>query len=78
VIDALVAQATTKLDEAVAAGRLEQADADTRLTEITERITTAVNDGFPAGRGPGAHHDDGDDEETSDAPAATATTEPGG
>ena len=61
VIDALVAEATTRLDQAVTDGRIEQADADARKAELTERITTAVNEGFPArgdGVGPGRHGDD--------------------
>ena len=51
VIDALVAEATTRLDQAVTDGRIEQADADARKAELTERITTAVNEGFPATAG---------------------------
>ena len=58
VIDALVADAKTRLDAKVADGTITQADADARLTEQTGRITEAVNstrpmfnrggrDGFP-------------------------------
>lgn len=54
VIDALVAEAKTHLDEKVAEGDLTQAEADERLTEITDRITEMVNEGprFERG-GPG-------------------------
>ena len=45
----MVAAAKARLDEAVADGRLEAADAATRLAEVTERITTFVDEGFPAG-----------------------------
>ncbi len=63
VIDTLVTEATERLDEAVADGRIDQEDADERRAEITERITTAVNEGIPAPRGPGEWHrrDDGED-----------------
>jgi hypothetical protein len=43
VIDALVAQASTHLDEAVAEGRLTEEEAATRKTEVTEKITELVN-----------------------------------
>jgi hypothetical protein len=43
VIDALVAEAKTHLDQAVTAGKLTQAEADTALTEATQRITGLVN-----------------------------------
>jgi hypothetical protein len=61
VIDALVAEATTRLDDAVADGRIDEEDADERRSDLTERITNAVNDGFER-RGPGREwhrHDDG-------------------
>ena len=77
VIDALVAEATTRLDEAVADGRIEQADADERLTDLTARITTAVNEGFPA-RGPAGDHGpgrrSGDDESAPTDTGATPST----
>lgn len=53
VIDALAAEAKTHLDEAVKAKRLTQAEADEKLAEITKGITSWVNDGKPAGGGPG-------------------------
>jgi len=55
VIDALVADATTHIDDEVAAGHLTQEQADTRLSDLTDRITDMVNNGPPArdGRGPG-------------------------
>ncbi len=67
VIDGLVAEAKTHLDQGVADGRLSQDEADARLTEMTTRITDAVNNGGgfgPGGMGPRGGHgpdDDGDD-----------------
>lgn len=84
VIDALVTEATERLDAAVADGDIEQDDADERLADITERITTAVNEGVPAPRGPGEWHRGGDDksddaddadESDDDTPETPATTE---
>lgn len=57
VIDALVAAAQTHLDEAVADGRLTEDEAAERATDLEERITEGVNEGFGFGhhgpRGPG-------------------------
>jgi polyhydroxyalkanoate synthesis regulator phasin len=55
VIDALVADATTRISEKVAAGDLTQEEADARLAELTERITERVNNTLPA-RGEGGRH----------------------
>jgi len=52
-VDALVAAAHKKLDQAVAAGRLTRAEADSLLTGIEQRITDFVNGRFP---GPFGHH----------------------
>jgi polyhydroxyalkanoate synthesis regulator phasin len=74
VIDALVADAKTRLDEAVDEGRLTQAEADEQLADVTERITAMVNGELPAGgrgmggrhgHGPGHHGDGADDDTTS-------------
>jgi hypothetical protein len=78
VIDALVAEATTRLAERVTAGDLTQAEADAKLAELTTRVTEQVNSGMPMG-GPGrGHHDDdadGDDDvATTDATVATVDT----
>jgi hypothetical protein len=45
VVDALVAEATTRLNEAVTAGRLTQEEADAKLVDIEARITEFVNEG---------------------------------
>ena len=82
VIDALVAEATAKLAQAVTDGRLTQAEADTRITDLTARITDLVNGtlpvGGPAGGGRGGHgpmHDGAGDTSASTAmTTATATT----
>jgi hypothetical protein len=50
VIDALVGEATDRLDEAVADGRLDETEAEERRAEITERITEMVNEGALPGR----------------------------
>ena len=54
VVNAIVAEIKTKLNEQVAAGRLTQAQADDRLAEATERTKAFVNgEGKPFGR---RHH----------------------
>lgn len=53
VIDAMVADLQTHLDEEVAAGELTAEEAADRLTDATERITQHVLEGRPEGeRGP--------------------------
>lgn len=49
VIDALVAEANARLDEAVAAGRIDEADADEKRADIEEKITARVNGEDPTG-----------------------------
>ena len=49
-VDALVAAAKKRLDEAVAAGRLTKAQADEMLAGLRTRITSLVNSTGPAGR----------------------------
>lgn len=58
VIDAAVAELSTRLDEKVAEGDLTQEEADERLAEATERITERIDDPMP--RGP---RDGGPDQE---------------
>ena len=76
VIDAIVAEATTKINAAVAAGDITQAEADQHLADLTTRVTEFVNSTPPfggpgfGGRGFGRHGDDDDD----DAPVTTDTT----
>lgn len=48
VIDALVTEATARLDEAAQEGRIDAAEADERTADLTERITDLVNgEGLP-------------------------------
>lgn len=47
VIDAMVAEAATRIDEAVADGRLTAAEATDRKAEIKTEITRIVNEGGP-------------------------------
>jgi hypothetical protein len=61
VVDALVAEATTRLDQAVTDGRIDQAEADQKLADATTRITDMVNNGRPD------RHDHADDD-TTDQP----------
>jgi len=49
VIDALVADANARLDEAVAEGRIDAADADEKRAELEEMITARVNGERPEG-----------------------------
>ncbi len=55
VIDAMVAELKTHLDQEVASGEHTQAEADQKLADATTRITDEVNNGRPAGgdHGPG-------------------------
>ena len=71
VIDAMVAAAQERIDAAVEAGRLDEAEAAERTTEATERITELVNEGFQfrGGERPA------DDDQELDAPDAPDTTE---
>jgi polyhydroxyalkanoate synthesis regulator phasin len=60
----MVEQASERLDEAVAEGRITEEEAAERLAEITERITEGVTDGFEGpgpcfGHGPGGRRHGG-------------------
>jgi transposase-like protein len=61
VIDAMVAAAQERIDEAIA-------DVDERVAELTERITELVNEGFPA------HPHRATDDATEDSEPADTTT----
>lgn len=58
VIDALVAEANTHIDEAVADGRLDADEAEEMKSDLVDRITERVNEGGPFGGGlrGGRHH----------------------
>ncbi|MEN9506676.1 MAG: hypothetical protein RI958_2602 [Actinomycetota bacterium] len=58
VIDAMLAEAQTHLDEHVAAGDLTQEEADARLQDMTERINDFVENGRPGRHGAEASTDD--------------------
>ena len=69
VIDAMVAAAQERIDEAIA-------DADGRSADVTERITELVNEGFPQ-RGERRDHkadDDADDQQPADTTTPPTTT----
>lgn len=52
VVEALVANAETQLNEAVANGNLTQAQADQILTNLPDRLTQMIENGFPGLCGP--------------------------
>jgi hypothetical protein len=56
VIDALVANAGARLDQAVADGDLTRQQADERLARIEERVTAMVDGERPARHGHRGHH----------------------
>jgi urease gamma subunit len=67
VIDALVADVSARLDEAVAEGRLTQDEADEKKAELDERITALVNGERPPGGprgGPGGEEEAGESSES--------------
>jgi hypothetical protein len=77
VIDALVAEAKTRLDTEVTGGKITQAQADTRLADDTTRITAMVNGTLPAPPA-GGHRDrgprGGDGTAPTTAPSTPSTT----
>lgn len=53
VIDALMAEANAHIDDEVAEGDMDAAEAEQHRAEVTERITAMVNGELPEGMGPG-------------------------
>ena len=79
-VDALVAAAQERLDEAGAGGDLTQERADELVAELPERVAEAVERGFDAGPGPwhgDRRWDDAPDEapSTDDAPDEAPSTD---
>lgn len=74
VIDAMVAEVSERLDDAVADGRIDAAEAEEHLTEARERITQVVNEGFPIRDHDVEDRDEVDDPATT-TESTTATTE---
>jgi hypothetical protein len=74
VISALVADAKTNLDQQVKDGKITQAQEDTRVSTLTDRITKMVNNTMPAGRGFG--HRGGPFGGGNDAPPAADGSTP--
>ena len=64
-ISAMLAELSSRLDQAVADGNLTQAEADAKMAQATERATTFVYEGpqhdgpRPGGQGPGGQGHDG-------------------
>ncbi len=80
VIDTLVKQVQDRIAQAVTDGKLTQAEADTRLAEVTQRITDVVNGKVPVPGpgGPGGHHrrHGAPDDAATDNPTATPADAP--
>ncbi|MCW2667090.1 MAG: hypothetical protein JWN57_2052 [Frankiales bacterium] len=74
-IDKLVAAAEKELAEAVTAGRLTQAQADTVKTGLRARVTDKV-DQVRTGRGDRGHRHHDDAPETASTPSTTSTPSP--
>jgi hypothetical protein len=81
VVDAAVKEITTKIDAAVTAGNMTQAEADKIKTNLTQTVTDFANGKMPFGKGgmpgmrggKGGHGTDNDDDDQPGAPAAPAT-----
>lgn len=58
VVDALVASATTHINEEVANGEITQAEADQKLADLTQRVTDRVNNPKPQGGPQGGRRGD--------------------
>ncbi len=88
VVDAIVADATTRINAKVAAGDLTQAEADEHLADLATRATEFVNGTIAVGGpgfgghgfggrgfgGPGHHGDDSDADDTTVDTTATTDT----
>lgn len=78
VIDALVAERTAAIDQAVTDGQITQDQATELKTDLTDRVTAMVNgempDGPPMGRdmGPGWGHHGGHDDDDADTTTDTS------
>lgn len=80
VVDAVVKEITTKIDAAVTAGTMTQAQADKIKTNLTQTVTDFANGKMPFGKGgmpgmpggKGGHgHGGGTDNDADDQPGAT-------
>jgi hypothetical protein len=63
VVDAIVADISARIDEAVANGRLTQAEADEKKAELPERVTARVNGERPEGAPEGPPPPGGDEQD---------------
>ena len=71
VIDALVAERTNHINEEVTSGEITQAEADTKLADLTQRVTDMVNNPRPAGGPRGGHGPRGASQDATQAAPAT-------
>lgn len=76
VIDALVAAATKRIDEAVAGGRLTAEQASTLKADLEQRITDRVNRVRPEGSRPGRHHGGRPGDEAEPTPSTPTDGDP--
>ena len=71
-VDAILADIKTHVDEKVAAGEMTQEEADARLADAETRVTEFVNNTMPPKGGPGHPGGPGADDDGDDAPVDTA------
>jgi hypothetical protein len=76
VIGDVTATAKTMLDDAVKAGRISQAEADARLTALTDKMTQLVNQKLPFPDKAERHRDNGHESNESDEGGATTSSAP--
>ena len=74
VIDVLVDEATTRINQAVTDGNLTQAEADTKLADVETRVTDFVNTTPQFGPGRGHGHSAGDADDVAESDDTTVTT----
>lgn len=70
----LTEQLRTKLDQAVADGRLTEEEADAKLQRFTERLDSLIDATFPPKPFGGRHHRWGDDDGDSGSDGASTST----
>jgi hypothetical protein len=71
VVETLVANAKTELDDAVANGNLTQSQADQILTNLPDRLTQMIENGFPGLCGPWFDNDHDQSQDGTSTPEST-------
>lgn len=77
VIDAIVAAETTKIDQALSAGRITQSQADSSKSGLLQRVTDLVNRAGLKGRGFG-HDKVPDADDSSSSPSSSSSSSSSG